>query len=315
MFALAALLLCLSLRDIQWKVVSQTVASISADYALLAVALGQVPLLLRACRWRILLQAEAPVTYGTTFWAVAAGYFGNNFLPARGGEVVRSCIVQSRSSLTVPYVLATALSERAADAVALVIFGGVAMAFLPQVQTWMKLVRMSFLLIGVAGLTALALIPRLEGFLGKMLQRWPRLQNVMRQVVLGVCSLHDGSRLLQFALLTIAIWFIDAAATSLLANSLAIAMPMRVSMLLIVALSLASAIPSTPGYVGVYQFVAVMVLKPLGIAPSIAIAFMLVLQVMSYAVTTLLGLLAILWFTPVRWRDFGRQARPIQIQN
>jgi hypothetical protein len=315
MSALAALLLYLSLRGIQWKVVSQTVTSISAGYAALAVALGLVPMLLRGYRWRILLQAEGPVSYGTTFWAIAAGYFGNNFLPARGGELVRSYIVQSRSNLTVSYVLATALSERAADAVALVTFGVVAMGFLPQVQVWMKLVRVSFLLVGVAGLVGLTLVPRLEGVLTGMLQRWPQLQSLLRQSLLGICSFHDGRRLLQFALLTVAIWCIDAAATSLLAYSLAIAMPVRISMLLIVALSVASAVPSTPGYVGVYQFVAVMVLQPFGITPSVAIAFMLVSQVITYAVTTLLGTLAIVWFTPVRWQDFWRPGRPIQIQN
>jgi len=65
-----------------------------------------------------------------------------------------------------------------------------------------------------------------------------------------------------------------------------------------VALSLSSALPSTPGYVGVYQFVAVMLLKPFGISPSAAIAFIVVMQAISFAVTGVLGLLAIGWFTP-----------------
>jgi uncharacterized protein (TIRG00374 family) len=116
-----------------------------------------------------------------------------------------------------------------------------------------------------------------------------------------VGSFHDGSRLLGFAALTIPIWLIDAGATSLLAYSMAIPMSVSLALLLIVALSLSSALPSTPGYVGIYQFVAVMVLKPFGISPSAAIAFVLVTQAMSYAVTGFLGLLAVTWFTPFRW--------------
>ena len=314
-FCFAALLLYFSLRGIQWKIVGQTIESISAIYAAMAVLLGLVPMLLRGFRWRILLEAEAPVAYGTTFWAVAAGYFGNNFLPARGGEVVRSLIVRSRSDLTVPYVLATALSERAADAVALVIFGGISMALLPQVQPWMRMVRVSFLLVGMVGILGLTLLPRLEGQLNRALHRWPKLQTVLRQVLMGIRSLHDGKRLLQFACLTVTVWAIDAGATSLLARSMAIAMPVQLSMLLIVALSLASAVPSTPGYIGVYQFVAVMVLQPFGIKPSVAIAFMLVSQVITYGVTALLGVLAMVWFTPLSWQAFWRPVRPIQIRN
>jgi len=92
-------------------------------------------------------------------------------------------------------------------------------------------------------------------------------------------------------------------------------MPVRLAMLLIVALSLSSALPSTPGYVGVYQFVAVRVLQPFGISPSVAIAFMLVSQAISYAVTGVLGLLAMTWFTPFSWHAFRRPPQTIQTQN
>jgi uncharacterized protein (TIRG00374 family) len=126
-------------------------------------------------------------------------------------------------------------------------------------------------------------------------------------MLLGIQSFHNSRRLMQFTGLTMAIWLIDAAATSLLACSLKIAMPVSLAMLLIVALSLSSALPSTPGYVGVYQFVAVMVLKPFGISPSSAIAFMLVMQVINYVVTGVLGLLAMTWFTPFQWPDIRRK--------
>ena len=48
------------------------------------------------------------------------------------------------------------------------------------------------------------------------------------------------------------------------AAALGFDMPLRVAFLLIAALGLGSALPSTPGYVGIYQFVAVTVLTPFG---------------------------------------------------
>ena len=52
--------------------------------------------------------------------------------------------------------------------------------------------------------------------------------------------------------------------------------------LLIAGLGLGRALPSTPGYVGIYQFVAVSVLVQFGIAPTDAIADILLVQVLSY---------------------------------
>jgi len=39
----------------------------------------------------------------------------------------------------------------------------------------------------------------------------------------------------------------------------------RIALLVLTALGLSSALPSTPGYVGIFQFVAVTVLAPFGI--------------------------------------------------
>jgi uncharacterized protein (TIRG00374 family) len=311
----AGVLLYLSLRGIQWKSVVHTVASIRPAYAALALVIGIVPMLLRAARWRILLQANAPVSFKTAFWAVAAGYFGNNFLPARGGEVVRSYIVRERSQLGGSYIMATALSERVADAVALAVIGAIVLFFMPRASAWMTVVRGSFALIGVVGVSVLVGLPMLEKPISRMLRPWSRIQLIMQQFVLGVRSLHNLPRLLGFAALTAVIWWLDAAATSTLAHALSISMPISVAMLLIIALSLSSALPSTPGYVGVFQFVAVKVLPPFGISSSAAIAFIFVTQAFSYLVTGTLGVLAMTYFTPFNWRVFRRPLQPIQIQS
>jgi uncharacterized membrane protein YbhN (UPF0104 family) len=61
-------------------------------------------------------------------------------------------------------------------------------------------------------------------------------------------------------------------------------------LLLLAGLALASSAPSTPGYVGVYQIVAVGILPAFGISKSDAIAYILVLQGLSYVVYIFWGL-------------------------
>ena len=104
---------------------------------MLTAGIGTLTLLLRAYRWRILLNAEGRVSIPTVFWATAAGYFGNNFLPARAGELVRTFLISTRSGLEPAYVLATALSERVADAVALVAIGALVLLTLPSPPGWL----------------------------------------------------------------------------------------------------------------------------------------------------------------------------------
>ena len=71
------------------------------------------------------------------------------------------------------------------------------------------------------------------------------------------------------------------------------AMTPALALLLVVALALSSVAPSTPGYLGVYQFVAVSVLGPFAIAQSEALALVLLFQGVIYLVVTPFGLIGL----------------------
>src|SRR5579875_464316 len=85
---LAVVLLYFSLRGIVWRDVWNVIANAKWRFIGLSILTGTVASVIRAVRWRILLSSRAPVSVSTTFWANCAGYFGNNFLPARAGELV-----------------------------------------------------------------------------------------------------------------------------------------------------------------------------------------------------------------------------------
>ena len=59
-------------------------------------------------------------------------------------------------------------------------------------------------------------------------------------------------------------------------------------------MGLGSALPSTPGYVGIYQFVAVTVLTPFGFSRTDAIAYILVAQALGYVVIGIWGSIGLL---------------------
>jgi len=75
-----------------------------------------------------------------------------------------------------------------------------------------------------------------------------------------------------------------------------ISLTMPMACLLMTGLGLGSALPSTPGYVGIYQFVAVTVLMPFGFSRAAVIAYMVLVQVLQYVSTGIWGLFALARF-------------------
>ena len=116
----------------------------------------------------------------------------------------------------------------------------------------------------------------------------------------GIRAFHDGKRLAGFFALTIVIWCMDAAGTVIGGSALGLAIPLPVAFLLIAGLGLGSALPSTPGYVGIWQFVAVSVLTPFGFSRTDAVAYILVAQALQYAVIGVYGALGFLNYRRMR---------------
>jgi glycosyltransferase 2 family protein len=307
---LALALLYYSLRGIEWRRVAQIVAGASAGHLALAAGLATVTLFLRACRWRILLNAEGRVSVSTAFWATTAGYFGNNFLPARAGELVRTFMISSRSGLETAFVLATALSERVADAVVLVVISACVLLILPAQTGWLAAAARPFAILGLLGALGIAILPLLGPLLRGAIDRTPLPQALRARLVIavdhglrGMRAFHDLGRLSGFFVFTVLIWFLDALGSVVVASALGFRIPMSVAFLLIASLGLGSALPSTPGYVGIYQFVAVVVLTPFGFSRTDAIAYILVAQALNYVVILCWGSLGL-------WR-YRRARRPV----
>ena len=299
--ALAGVLLYFSLRGLDWPGVLTILRSARPERIAIWFCFGISSFLLRAARWRILLSATRPVPFATAFWATCAGYFGNSFLPARAGELVRTMAVSAKTGLSAAYVLTTALSERIVDAVTLILISSTVLLFLPSRPGWFENATRVFVPLGLGGALAIILIPRLEGLWRLILAKLPvperlreKVNGILDQVIIGAQSLHSPSRLAAFLGMTGLIWLMDGIATGVGAWALGFSIPLPLAFLLIAGLGLGSALPSTPGYVGIYQFVAVSVLTPFGIPKADAIAYILLAQGLQYVSVMFWGPLA-LW--------------------
>lgn len=226
-----------------------------------------------------------------------AGYLANNLLPARAGELVRSYLISRGSPLSNTYVLTTALAERLANVIALVLWTSLILMGIHPQPAWMAGLARSLALVAGAGAMAIAALPYSGGLLKAVLLRVPlpaRLRRLLLdfsgQILQGLAAFHHWGRFLAFTLMTIAIWLGDAAGIMVGASGLGLRVTFPVAMLLLAGMGLGSALPSTPGYVGIYQFAGVTILTPFGVSRNGALAFTLVIQVIGYLVVLLFGL-------------------------
>lgn len=296
----AAVLLYFSLRNIQWPKVWATLSHASLKHVAVWLVIVTVALVLRALRWRVLLSAEGPVTFPTAFWATSAGYFGNNFLPFRAGEVVRTLMICARTGMSKSFVLTTALSERIFDAITLVGGAAILLLTIPKPPGMFSHAGKPFAIVGLGGVIAIVLLPKLEPLWVAILRKMPipgplteKLVGIMEKVLDGIRALHDFRRVMIFGAFTIAIWSCDTVTAIVGMNALGMSMSPTIAFLLITGLAMGSVLPSTPGYVGIYQIVAIGVLVPFGYTQNDAIAYILLFQALQFAFYAVWGLLAL----------------------
>lgn len=296
-FGLAALLLYLALRGVDWKAFLVTLRQ--GRYYLLPLIFiwSSMNYFVRAMRWRVLLSAERPIRPLAVFWANMAGYLGNSFLPARVGELVRSVALSHKAGINASFILATALTERLLDVIALVLIGVLSLLALPEISSTFAPALQGMAVLGGIGLLVVLAAPRLSGFFLRLLlilplpTAWrPRLEDLLVRFLDGMRSFQNPGRAAAFVALTAFIWLADGLGTMLGAYMLRLHLTLPQALLLLAGMGLSSAIPSTPGYVGVYQFAAVTVLTPFGFSKSDALAYILVAQAFNYVIVTFWGL-------------------------
>lgn len=295
---LAGVLLFLAFRGTDWGEMLAMIRQADPAFLFMGFVVVTFSYIFRSLRWRILLTAETPIGPLPVFWITIIGYLGNSFLPARAGELIRSALIARKANISMSYVLATALTERITDALMLVIISLIALATLPGVPGWLATAAPVMAIVSILGFSALFIAPRLERLLKKLLLRLPlpdtlanRLVSILEQFLLGMRALHSPTRAFGFIGLTVVILMTDTMFSLAVARSIDTFLAVPHAMLLLAALGLSSAAPSTPGYLGIYQFVAVTILPPFGFSQSQALALIIIFQALNYIVYIIYGLL------------------------
>jgi glycosyltransferase 2 family protein len=297
---LAGLLLFLALRGVNWADALEILRGGRLGSLVLSFFIISTSYFLRGLRWRTLLSAERPVAVATVFWAVAVGYLGNNFLPARAGELIRAVMIGQRTGISKSYALATVLTERVMDLLALVILSLLAFPRLGNIPDTLGAAARLMAEIALLGAGVLFLAPLAQSSIIGLIRRLvghaalrKQVIGLVQQFLLGMKALRQLRRTWTVIGLTGIVWALDSLAAVQIAVAFDLALDIPKALLLLAALGLASAIPSVPGYIGVYQVVAVLVLVPLGFSNTQALVYIVAFQAIIYGTVLVWGLLGL----------------------
>jgi uncharacterized protein (TIRG00374 family) len=289
------------LRGLDWASFWKAITGGHYEILLLTIPLGSINYFIRAVRWSMLVNTEKKVPLLSVFWANMVGYLGNAYLPARAGELIRSAYLGEKSGTGTSFVFATALVERLLDVIALVLIGSVALLLQSQISAMLASAIKLMAAAGVIGLAIVIVAPFQEKRIASLVAKMPLPSKINQKVseqvgrfLVGMRSLHNLRRLASFIVLTAVIWLLDGIGTIIGVHIISQSLSLGQALILLAALGLSSAVPSTPGYIGVYQFVAVGVLVPFGFTRPSALAYILISQVVGYLVISFWGLIG-LW--------------------
>ena len=275
-----------------------------ADLPLLlavAVPANVASLWVRALRWKHLAAHVAPVTVGAAYRATAIGYLVNNVLPLRIGELVRAWVLARESGGGATALFGTVVLERVIDLVVLLVIASVVLGQAVD--------------LGV--LTAIALVP-IVGI--ALLKWWPdlplgvahrlghavlperfadRADSLLRELSDGLAGLGGGRRLLAVLGWSVVFWVGIVPLTfwgPMRSLPMGLDGPLQeifasyVSMLYV---AVAVAIPSAPGFFGVYHAACREALAPLGVSPDLALAMGTLSHLVFWLTLVGCGLLAL----------------------
>jgi glycosyltransferase 2 family protein len=267
--ALSVLFLWLALRNVEWAGVWASWRAARIDLLLLGTALLVGSWMVAALRWKVLLRGCGHVKVGDTFAYITIGYLANTLLPLRLGDVVRASLLGRRKDVGIAKTFGTIAVERMMDVLMLVAVT-LALAVVLEIPAPIRagLAGMTLLaLVALAGLAGVSLtrsrLPNITGWLARIMPHRlaDRLLTVLGNLSSGADALQRPMRLLSVVLLSACVWLAAGLGTLAWVGAFHLAVPWYAGFFVLVVVNLGSAIPSSPGYVGVYHYLAVLALS------------------------------------------------------
>jgi uncharacterized membrane protein YbhN (UPF0104 family) len=281
-----------ALVAVVWWASRQTMPSLpSASVALprLAGALGlyAVATALRGERWlRLLRHGGARLSRTDAYAITTVGYMGNNALPARAGDLLKSVLSSREAGTATADGFGTLVAERVLDAAALVL------VFAVLVTTLSLPLGLKGWMLAVVG-AALVVAGAAAAFLGRDTGAGRRLRELAARLLAPTRRLWSiaGAGLLA---LSVALWLVEGSVYAVLGAVAGLHLSLLDGLYVMALANLVALVPAAPGYVGTFDAAVILGVRLVaGGTHAAALAYAVVVRFVLFVPITVVGLAAL----------------------
>jgi len=276
-------------REVSLRELALVLRSVSLPWLALALISCLLTPVVKAIRWRWLFYPQHPaLSLARLTGLLTLGQAINMLLLGRWGELVRAYFTGEEMGASKSFVLGTIAAEKLLD---MVILAFLTVALIPFVvlPSWLA-DRVGYVIL--AALIVSGIVAALLGGRGLWLRiaekglrilpkpaasRWSaRLAAALD----GLGALRDRRAAVAIWGWTLAAWLVSALTNLLLLAAFGLEPSPLIALFLLVVLQAGVAVPSTPGKVGVFQFLCVLALSVFDVPASVAFGYSVILYLM-----------------------------------
>jgi uncharacterized membrane protein YbhN (UPF0104 family) len=262
-------------------------ASVALPRLAAALALYAVATCLRGERWlRLLRDADARLSRVDAYAVTTVGYMGNNALPARAGDIMKSVLSSRQAGKPTADGFGTLVAERVLDALALVAIFAVLVTTLSLplgVEGWM---------LAAVG-AALALAAAAAAFLGRDTGAGRRVRELATRLLAPTRRLWSlgGAALL---VLSIVLWVIEGSVYAVLGAVAGVHLSLLDGLYIMSLANLVALVPAAPGYLGTFDAAVLLGVRLVaGGTHAAALAYAVVVRFVLFVPITVVGLVVL----------------------
>lgn len=295
---ISLIFLYFAVKNIEFDKLVKDIRGINYIYILPILFFTLFTYSVRAWRWRYFFRHVKPVRFHSLFSAVMIGFMANNLLPARIGEFVRADCIGRKENISRSMSFATIVLERAFDGFSVLFLFVVTLFFCPYPP---YITRIGYTVAGIYLIIIAILISmriwkkQLVRLVEILSSRLPdriskSLVKYTHSFISGFDVLKNGWDVIIISFYSLILWIASAFTFYFMLLGCHIThIPFIGSVFILIVVAIGIAVPSSPGYVGTFQYFIILALSVFNVDKTTALSYSIVLHTIQFVVTIVIG--------------------------
>jgi uncharacterized protein (TIRG00374 family) len=289
----------LTLRQIDIKQSFGLITSVKYFVLIPAILVYAFTYILRSVRYYYILLPLKKTKVLDNLPYTIIGFFANNIIPLRLGELIRAKITGERLRVSRSSVLATIVIERLFDVIMFVLF----FFLIFMVMSFPEFIKKSFYILTVVFFICLTMLYIMLAHKNKALKVLSKIptSSIVKSLRLffnrftsGLLVLKKPSILMRSFIFSGILWITEALFVVIVAYACGIDISILGAIFIVIIIGIGGIIPTAPGYFGTFEFTGILALSMLSVDKDSAFICIAICHFLQLVIIFTLGAVCVL---------------------